>query len=310
MTEPLSKIYFVHDGRAAYPEIAAYRSFFNDVLPSEEIGRDALAAREDLRSAICWHMMGFYPVRPQAGLVIHDYRSLSVGRGRWAKDKIKTFLNAKPDARIFQNEALCEAAGFQDGVPSFFLPMGVPESLLSFRLSPGENFCDFAYIGAMSAERRTAEMIDSFLHRFGSMKTFFLYGAPEPFLAARYKDFPNVVFKGSLPQSKLFPELKKARVAVNYFPNHEPHLRQTPTKLLEYAALGLRVLSNEQKQSRLTAEKYRIFCLWGPSHDMFRDVPDSLDWTGNATLDPAPFLWPAVIEASGVPAFLSERVRR
>lgn len=306
----LSKILFVHDGRAAYPEIAAYRYFFAGSFQTEETDRKRLAGRSDLAESVCWHMMGFYPEKAKAGLVIHDYRSLSVGRLRWLKDRAKQFLNAQPDVRIFQNAEMREAAGFSDDVPTFLLPMGVPENSASFRKeAKGEELCDFAYIGVMSEERRTFLMLDSFLRRFGAGKTFYLYGEPEESIAARYRKKPNIVFKGKWPQADLFAALCGARVAVNYFPNHNPHRMQTPTKLLEYAALGLRVLCNEHVQSRRAAESYGISCLWGETNDMFRNVPDDLDWADNAALDPAPFLWPAVIAASGLPAFLAQKAK-
>ncbi len=308
MKKKLSKIYFVHDGRAAYPEIAAYQSFFANSFATEEISREEMERRNDLDASLCWHMMGFYPRRAPAGLVVHDYRSLSVGKTRKVKDWVKKLGNAKPDIRIFQNEAMARALGFADGVETLFLPMGVPEEIVSFRASrePEKAACDFAYIGVMSRERRTDLMLESFLERFGDRKRFFLYGEPEPALRRRYQGHPNLVFKGKLPQKELFAELRAARVAVNYFPDHNPHRLQTPTKLLEYAALGLRILCNEQRQSRETAKRYGIACLWGDSRDMFKNAPDEPAWEANESLDPAPFFWPRVIAASGIAERIAE----
>ncbi|MDD2324648.1 MAG: glycosyltransferase family 1 protein [Alphaproteobacteria bacterium] len=303
MTErPLEKIYFVHEGLAAYPEIAAYQSFFVNTFAGEEIRPEALASRPDAAKALAWHMMGFYPRRGPTRFVLHDYRSLSVGRWHGLKDGIKRFFCARPDLRVFQNVEMAAAMGFRDNVPTFFLPMGVPASILSLRKEPvAEPDCDFCYIGVLSQERQSWRMIDSFLKRFGTSKSFHLYGTPEESIAARYRDRANVVFKGTVPQEAVFRALRRARVAVNYFPDHFPHRLQTPTKLLEYAALGLRVLSNEHPQSRLTVARYGVRSLWGRSADMFRDVPDALDWDDNAGFDPTPLLWPSVIAASGVP---------
>lgn len=299
---PLETLYFVHEGRAAYPEIAAYQSFFAPRFTCQSVRPEALASGKVNERTLAWYMMGFYPRRPAVQFVLHDYRSLSVGRGHACKDWVKRVFTARPDLRIFQNEEMAAVMGFRDNVSTFFLPMGVPDSVLSLRQEPvAAPVCDFCYIGALSQERQSWRMIDSFLRRFGASKTFHLYGTPEESIAARYRDHANIVFHGAAPQETVFRALRRTRVAVNYFPDHFPHTLQTPTKLLEYAALGLRVLSNEHPQSRLTAARYGLHSLWGEGADMFRAVPDTLEWMGNEAFDPTPLLWPSVIAASGVP---------
>lgn len=302
MNEHVTKIYFIHEGKAAYPEIAAYRTFFAGRFVCEEIRPEEVETKSDLAQSVCWFIMGFHRMRPEAACVIHDYRSLSVGRLHALKDLMKRFLNAKPDIRIFQNREMQQAMPFDDEVPTLYLPMGVPPFVVQYRRKGADirPVCDFCYIGAMSMERRSDLMIDSFLKRFGTDKLFHLYGSPEPALVARYRDCPNVVFCGSKSQEDVFAALQTTRVAVNYFPTHYPHRLQTPTKLLEYAALGLRILCNEQPQSRQVARDYDLSCLWGPAHDMFRQVPETLAWPDNSAFDPAPLLWPAVIAKSGI----------
>lgn len=307
MKQGLKKIVFIHEGKEAYPEIDAYRAFFAGAYETQVVSPSEVAALPDLAQTICWFVMGFYPSRPKAGLVVHDYRSLSIGRLWWLKDRLKRWGNARPDLRLFQNSSMQSDLGFASDVPTAYLPMGVPPEILAFAEEPAAKAeCDFCYIGVMSAERRTELMLDSFLKRFGGSKSFCLYGRPEPALVQRYKAHANIQFAGRLPQPELFARLRRARVAVNYFPLHHPHNRQTPTKLLEYAALGLRILCNEQNQSRAAAEAYGIACSWGPAEDMFRDVPDDLNWPANETLDASPFLWPGVIARSNIAALLEK----
>jgi hypothetical protein len=71
--------------------------------------------------------------------------------------------------------------------------------------------------------------------------------------------------------------------------------------MMEYAAVGMRILANEQPQNRATAEAYKIECCWGPADDMFRDAPEDLAWSDNSSLDAEPMRWSCVIGASGVP---------
>jgi glycosyltransferase involved in cell wall biosynthesis len=300
------KIIFVHEGKAAYPEVAAYRRFLAADYETREVHPDELAGWPDLADSIVWMIMGFYPRRPRAAVVIHDYRSLSVGRARGLKDRVKRHGNARPDLRIFQNEALAGEMGFGPEVPSLLIPMGVPESVLEHRGGePEEAAVDFCYVGAMSRERRTHLMFDSFLARFGDDRSFHAYGAPDAFIRRRYENHANIVFPGRRPQEEVFSALSRARVAVNFFPTHLPHALQTPTKLLEYAALGLRILGNEQRQSRQTCERLGIESRWGTTEDLFADVPEVLDWPANEHFDPTPILWSTVLEESGLAAALA-----
>lgn len=299
------KIYFVHEGKAIYPELPAYAQFLSDGYECEQISLKKLLGKEDLAEAICWMMMGHYPQKIKARLVIHDYRSLSVGKLHWVKDKIKKYTNAVPDLRIYPNKAIEAVMGFSDHVPHFYIPVGIADYAKDYvALSFEEKECDFCYIGVMSNERKISLILDSFLKRFGTTKTFHLYGVPEDSLEQRYKAHRNIVFKGKRPQKEVFESLKKARVAVNYFPNYFPHTLQTPTKLLEYGALGMRILSNDQPQSRLSCEQYGIQCLWAESKDMFQSVPDELSWPDNNGLDPTPMLWPSILTESDVIAQL------
>jgi len=296
-----TKIYFIHEGKEAYPEIAAYRAFFAGTFATQEVHPDEVDRLPDLATSICWFIMGFYCKRPKAALVIHDYRSLSIGVLWPIKDLVKRIFNAKPDIRIFQNREMQAALGLADSVPTVFLPMGVPDFIVDYRLTerpaPTHDFC---YIGVMSMERQTYLMLDSFLKRFGSHKSFHLYGVPEQAIVDRYRPYSNIVFKGRKTQPEVFHALQSTRVAVNYFPNHNPHKLQTPTKLIEYAALGLRILCNEQPQSRLVAATCGLSCLWGAAKDMFADVPEELTWPDNGSFDPKGLLWPAVIENSAI----------
>lgn len=305
----VQKLYFVHEGKAAYPELDAYKKFLAQSFAREDVTQEQAASRSDIAHSVCWHMMGFYPRRLPARLVIHDYRSLSVGRLRQLKDLMKRLFNAKPDIRIFQNTTVQKALGFNDKVPTILLPMGVPDFIAQHRATvKAVPEVDYCYIGAMSAERRSHVMIDSFLKRFGSSKTLVLYGNPEPYLIERYRGHGNVQFAGNIPQAQLFDKLTRAGACVCYFPNHYPHLLQTPTKMLEYAALGLKIIANTQPISVATAKQYGINCQWGPSDDMFAGAPDLIDWPGNEALDPSEILWSTVIKRSGIAELIASQM--
>lgn len=293
-------IRFVHEGKAAYPDVRAYMDYFGRDYETFECTPDQAVSADRLDYSVCWYMMGFYPRSHGCAVTVHDYRSLSVGSLRRTKDRIKRLLNARPDIRIFQNDAIRRALGFAANERTCFLPMGVPRSFIEGRDHVSEPVVDFIYIGSLLAERKCEIMLDSFLARFGASRSFDLYGPLNPSLQQRYADHDNIRFMGLIAQERLPAILQQARVGVCYFPMHYPHILQTPTKLMEYAALGMRILANDHPQSRLTAEQYGIRCLWGATSDMFEGIPDSLDWSDNRATDPNPMAWPSVIAASGI----------
>jgi glycosyltransferase involved in cell wall biosynthesis len=301
---------FVHEGKAAYPDVQAYMAYFANRFDVREAGFKEAATLPGMGTAICWHMMGFYPKRLPCALTIHDYRSLSVGRSRRLKDVFKRLANAEPDIRLFQNEAIRKALRFKMTETSRYLPMGVPKAFIEERGRVEQQLTDFIYIGSMLAERRCERMLDSFLKRFGSSRRFSLYGPPNPDLEARYAGHDNIVFHGLVAQSELPRRLKEAAVGVAFFPDHYPHVLQTPTKLMEYGALGMRILANEHPQSRITAQQYGLQCRWGSIDDLFAEVPDDLDWQTNQDVEPSRMAWPAVIKESGVEQLIDQLVQR
>jgi glycosyltransferase involved in cell wall biosynthesis len=253
--------------------------------------------------------MGFYPQRLPATIVVHDYRSLSIGFLRRYKDWIKRILNAEPDLRVFQNHAIRTELGFPDDENTIYLRMGVPQAFIDQRrVRVEEPSADFVYIGTMIPDRRCDLMLDSFVHRFGARKSFHLYGPPNPQLQDRYRAYPNIQFRGSIPQKDIAAVLRSGRVGVCYFPLHRPHLLQPPVKLIEYAAVGMRILANDHPQSRDVARQYGISCMWGQAEDLFGQIDERLDWDDNMRLDASSMSWNSVIPASGIDQVLDRIV--
>lgn len=303
-------IRFIHEGKAAYPDVRAYADYFGAAYDTTECTPREAANASRLDETICWHMMGFYPRRLPCAITVHDYRSLSVGHFRQLKDKSKRLLNARPNIQIFQNDAIRGTLGFPLTDHTIFLPMGVPKIFIEQRRLSVRPLADFIYIGSMLPERRCELMLDSFVRRFGSSRTFDLYGPPNPELEARYAAHGSVRFHGLVAQERLPAILKGARVGVCYFPMHYPHVLQTPTKLMEYAAIGMQILANDHPQSRLTAKQYGLNCLWADMHDMFARLPDGLAWADNQAIDAEPMAWPSVIAASGIDQALRQSLEQ
>lgn len=254
-------IFFLHPGKANYPEIAAYEAFFSSegyvVCSGVMDDFDRFEFKDD---CVLWCVMGFYPRLPKARMVIHDYRSLSTGHLGWLKDYLKKRLHATPGLRIFQNERMREAMNFSDDVPVITLPMGVPDWIFDkvrkFPEAPTHTFC---YIGEMSRERRFDKVLSSYVeYTRGRDCSFVLVGKPEDEIYERFHGVPGIHFVGRKSQQETLEIVSAAEFAVCYFPVHRPHCFQTPTKLLEYAALGKRILCNESPSNISTAMELGI----------------------------------------------------
>ena len=302
----MRKIYFIHEGKANYPSIKGYKVLWDGVFDMDECSFEEALNKSDLADSICWHMMGFYSKKLPCTYTIHDYRSLSIGTGRRIKDFIKYIRNAKPDLRVIQPSILSELS-FKDNIPHVLQDVGIADSIkdaIATKSSSGKYLYDFSYIGAMKTERKMELMIDSFLKHFGETNTLTLVGYPNASLVNRYKKYKQIIFTGLKTQQEVFEYIEKSKVSVCYFPNHYPHVVQTPTKLLEAAAMGARILANRQSMNEEKCDEYGINVHWGDTKDMFTNIPANLDWQNNNGINITPMLWSTIVEKSGIIRYL------
>ncbi|HKT65152.1 MAG TPA: glycosyltransferase [Burkholderia sp.] len=317
------KVFILHPGKANYPEIAAYgrhlRTRGFEVFDGD---LDAYARFPDRDACILWCIMGFYRALPPARFVIHDYRSLSVGRLAAVKDRVKRVLNVRPDLRIFQNARMRDAMAFRDGVRALLLPMGVPDWIFEpagvevagrdrdvAAQTPSGRFC---YIGEMSRERGFHKVLAAYRDaRRDASDTLVLVGNPEPEIRAAFADTPGVRFVGRVPQPDALRIVRDSEYAVCFFPYHRPHCFQTPTKLLEYASLGKKIVCNDAPSNVRTAHELGIEC-----HVTGATIFDELFPLSRIRAsrpDPVAMKsheWGRVIERSGVLAYIDAAAGR
>ncbi|OXI96969.1 MULTISPECIES: glycosyltransferase [Burkholderia] len=308
------KIFIMHPGKAHYPEIDAYTAYFSERgFEVASGGPDDHARLAAPREWILWCIMGFYPSPRPARRVIHDYRSLSIGRLARVKDRIKRICQPVPDLRIFQNERMRTELAFRDAAPSLLLPMGVPDWIFTLAREPidpgpADRFC---YIGEMSIERGFDKVLHAYRrYRRTAGGTLALVGEPDPCIRSRFAGEPGMTFVGRLPQRDALRVVARADYAICYFPTHRPHCYQTPTKLLEYAALGKRIICNGAATSLALSRALGIHC-----HVGGRAIFDDLATVPADALPNDPerlrhVRWSHVIDASGVTAWLLSSVAR
>lgn len=298
------KIFILHPGKANYPEINAYTRYFS--AKGFEVSAGTLREYREIadpRGTILWCIMGFYPYRIPARYVIHDYRSLSVGSRAVLKDLAKRLLHPRPDLRIFQNDSMRQLIGFDDDVETLLLPMGVPDWIFAHAeyRNPSLPSGTFCYIGEIARERGVHDFLAGFLAARRGDDTLVLVGAIEKEIADAYERAPGVVFTGRLTQRDALAVVQNCEYAISTIPYIRPYNVQTPTKLLEYASLGKRIICNDSPSNLIAAAAFGIHCkVTGP--DIFAGIGHLTNESVPAN-DPAilgHLRWSNVIAASGV----------
>ncbi|MFT0860556.1 hypothetical protein [Ancylobacter sp. G4_0304] len=293
---------FVNEGRAILPMNRAIQESYQGRFRFHDMTFEKARAYEGIRDAIVWMNMGFYYKKMPAKVIIHDYRSLSVGRGAKIKDFLKKNLVPKPHFRVSKPE-IDSVMKFNDGVKTFFIDIAAKDSILNFRNLAVDSVYDYCYIGVINKERGVEKIIQRFLDQT-SNKTIIMIGAVEDDIDKEFAGNDRIKFTGRVPQEQVFSYIKQSDVCLAYFPNKYPHNRQTPTKLLEYACLGSRILINEQPMNVSISEKYAINAVVRNDARLFDSLPDLPSWKDNMEVDPTPMLFSTHLRESGLGALL------
>jgi glycosyltransferase involved in cell wall biosynthesis len=151
------------------------------------------------------------------------------------------------------------------------------------RVPPNE--FDLVFLGEMSRLLPFVPVLQS-IHDAG--RTLLLIGEVPDALRAQLP--ANVTCTGRVPHAEVPHQLRRARFGLNLVGNFEPYNQQTSTKLLEYCAVGLPVVSNDYAWVRYFAAHYQ-----GSFH-VLRDDPSSWQHSFGDALEAYPYVVPDVRE--------------
>jgi len=296
----MSKIFLLNSQHAHMPELEAYPV----ALSPEHSVQRVDHYDGDYAEGVFWCFMGLYRHRNNAKLLIHDYRSLSTGFLAAPKDLIKRFFNPRPDVRLFLNESVEQMMGFNDDVPSFRLDMGIPEALVNYKAKTQDRFTyRFGYVGEISRDRGVDRMLAAYLNSRHANERFLLIGRAETDILKRFSHYPQFEFTGKLSQVELFRRMQEVEFAVSVLPNRRPYQFQTATKLLEYAALGKKILANPCDSMLRTAKCYQMNVTWTGDF-IFDQIPALDSVLDNQSFDASPLQWRRLMQTSGLLDFL------
>ena len=297
------RIAFIHDQKAFLPELSAYTDFFS------KRGIDCVTVTTNdakrTQSDVEWYFMGTAFKRNRC-ITIHEYTSSSTPPFAPLKDVLKKRLNSKPDFRLFLNQFVAEQFRFRDGIPFGFRNMGVNLAQFENDQSRVEKKFDFIYVGELT-NRRIERVIELFAKGILSQRSLTILSHNFNQLKMKYRSFTTIHFIGPVAPKDVAKYLSQSRFGLNLIPNQAPYNQQTSTKLLEYAAAKLPIISNDYAwvrnfQSEYGGEFYYVDedfsnLSWERVNAFSYSWPDLADWT-----------WEHQIHASTVLEFLESKI--
>lgn len=266
----MKQVHFVHGGDAYLPELQAYREHLQQLGHTVQVHHQA--ARVPRQADVVWWLCGRVDRseahRLQHARQVHEYASASVGRWPGLKDRLKRWLHPRPDYRVFQNAWVRQRMGFADAVPCCLRDMAVPAHFVQAQPVQAPDV-DLVYLGEM---RRLEAFVPTLQAISQAGLRLLLVGEVPAALQARLHGLPGLVLQGRVPQQAVPAQLLRARAGLNLMPPVLPLTEQTSTKVLEYLAVGLPVVSNPYPWIERCAAQHPGRILW------LQDAGDAATW--------------------------------
>ena len=218
---------------AFLPEAYAYRDMFISKGLNCNLVYKGFESLDGYDLVVLFH--GFHPFwKKYPRLVIGEYHSLSVGRFGRLKDILKRLFNIKADYYIFLNEMVREKLFFSKNTSHSLRSMG-----FSLSDNPDCSECnefDVVYCGSY----RTGLM--------GQVIRLADLGLKVAIVGFNFDGrHRNIVSYGKVAPAEAGRILRKAKWGLNYTPDVFPLNIQDSTKVIEYCAAGLGVITNRYK---------------------------------------------------------------
>ena len=296
------RIVFIHEENAFLPELLAYHQYFSG--RGVECMSMTRSQANETAADVQWHFMGT-SVRRTNCITIHEYASSSTSPFARLKNVMKKTFNSKPDFRLFLNKFVQHEFAFNDNIPFGFREMGVALKEMTHTHENVEKKFDFIYIGEL-ANRDMKRILELFSRGELSQHSLLILSKDYDDLQNKFRPFNNIQFKGPVPQNEVSNFLMQARFGLNVVPNRYPFNRQTSTKLLEYAAAKLPIITSDYYWVRKFQKEF------GGEFYFLKEDLTNLNWkTINAFSYSWPHLsqwtWDNQIRNSGVLEFLESK---
>jgi hypothetical protein len=217
--------------KAFLPESFAYRDYFRKhgyICDFVEKGNPEIL---DYDASFIFH--GFHPFwKKYSKFVVGEYHSLSTGRFSRVKDFIKRIFNVRPNLYVFLNEELRNKMWFSSNINYITRSMGYDEE----NCRELEGYCkkfDIVYCGSFR------EGLLTYIIKLANMGFSIVVVGFDSKITHK-----NIKFLGRKSPEDAKSIIFQAKYGLNYTPNIFPLNIQDSTKVIEYCALGLGVITN------------------------------------------------------------------
>lgn len=219
--------------KAFLPEAYAYRNYFRqNGYVCDFVDRNSKEAL-NFDAIILFH--GFHPFwRKYPRFVISEYHSLSTGSFNKLKNILKRTLNVRGDLYIFLNEDVRKNMFFTSKTNHIIRGMGYSSDLISVKSH--EKKFDIIYSGSYRPG------LEDHINTLANL------GLKIAVVGFDYKSKnSNIISFGKVEPSEVIHLISQAKYGLNYTPNIFPLNIQDSTKVIEYCAAGLGVITNRYK---------------------------------------------------------------
>lgn len=293
----MKTIGFVRGKKSYLPEIEAYKDYFKEYAFVEVCSINELSIES---VDLIWMFMGINFKKYDLP-IIHEYASMSLPPFAQCKDYIKSKINVRPNLRIFLNENIKTNFKFNDEVKYCYRDMGV-DDIFFYNISKKIQY-DCVYVGSMSKDRELHFLLDKF--KKIPDRSILMVGEPPADLYIDYKKYNNIIFTGQIHYRDVPQYITQARYAVNYMPDKFPFNIQTSTKLLEYVALGMDIITTSYKWVD-EFEKVRGMKFFHISKDCSELDFDKIDKYNFYTKNIKDLSWSNILSRSGIQSRLKQ----
>ncbi|BBL19385.1 hypothetical protein F939_00553 [Acinetobacter radioresistens DSM 6976 = NBRC 102413 = CIP 103788] len=241
--EKLIKLGIVHSYDSFYPETKAYLKYMTNINSNIKIEIFSNIKDADEKSDIVIYYGGYLPFykKIKSKLII-EYHSLSTGSYPRIKNFIKRRFSAKAQAYIFLNENVKTELGFYGNSKAYyFRSMGYDDDIFNIAKNNFKKY-DFVYMGSvhrygvMEVIKNIANKGFSILVIGCNLETY-----------TELKSIKNIFPHRKMDQKEMFELASQAKYGLNYTIDQYPFNIQDSTKLIEYCAMGLKVVTNRYK---------------------------------------------------------------
>ena len=220
--------------KAFLPEAYAYQEFFQKKGYICELEIKGSPVNMNYDAVLLFH--GFHPFwKSYPDFIIGEYHSLSTGSYGRIKDILKRLINIKANFYIFLNEEVRKNLWFSKKTPYLIRGMGYNRDDFA-AYSTCDKIYDVVYCGSFRPG------VPEALYRLADLGlTVALVGFETTI------PHPNIHAWGRVHPSEARQIIAKSRYGLNYTPDVFPLNIQDSTKIIEYCAAGLGVITNRYK---------------------------------------------------------------